>query len=278
MQLTDIQRIFNRATILTLSKKKLLLVSLVLAFCGLLVVFFRGLAMHAGYWVTLSLTFIPVFLCTGILLSVGILLTRIYHNEVKDQDVKYGDVLAKSWEVIIGASYFAIPIILSYLLLWMTLGIFMLLQEIPGVGKFFMAILSFAPFLLNLSSLLLCVFALLVLYFITPVVALKGVNRMQIANILTKRLKGDVFSNLLLGLVAILPLVFFILILVLAAFLTESACVSCDGAVYNTVHSFFMMLPFAIVLSPAVIFFFNFAAEAHVLMKSEELKAKEQKD
>lgn len=272
MHLIDIQRTFNRALILTFSKKKLLLVSIILALCGLLVIFFRSLAMHAGYWVTLSLTFIPVFLCSGILLSAGILLIRIYHDEVKQKEVRYRDVLARSWEVIIGASYFAIPIILSYLLLWMMLGIFIMLKEIPAVGSFFMAILSFAPFLLNLSSIMLCLFALLVLYFITPLVALKGVNRMQLAQDLTKRLKGDAFCNLLLGLIAIFPLVFFIIILSLAAFLTESICDACSNPLYATVHAFFVMVPFAIMLSPAVIFFFNFAAEAHVLMKQKNAK------
>lgn len=267
MQLSDVQRIFNRALVLTFSRKKLVLVSIILALCGLLVVFFRGLAIHAGYWIMLSLTFIPVFLCTGILLSAGIWLTRIYHDEVKNKPIRYRDVLANSWEVIIGASYFAIPIILSYLLLWMTLGIFILLKEIPGVGPFFMAILAFAPFLLNLSSLLLCLFALLVLYFITPLVALKGVNRMQSAQLLTQRLKGDVFCNLLLCLVAVLPLIFCIILLFTAAFLTESMCDACGSPVYTIVHSFFIMIPFAVMLSPAVVFFFNFAAEAHVLMR-----------
>lgn len=270
MHLTDIQRIFNRALVLTFSKKKLALVSIILALCGLLVLFFRSLAMHAGYWINLSLMFIPVFLCTGVLLSAGILITRIYHDEVKHKEVIYKEVLARSWEVIIGASYFAIPIILSYLLLWMTLGIFILLKEIPGLGQFFMAILSFAPFLINLSSLLLCVFALLMLYLITPVVALKGINRMQLAESVAKRLKSDVFCNLLLGIIAIMPLVFFVALLSLAVFLTESICDPCDNSLFAVVRSFFVMIPFAVMLSPAVIFFFNFAAEAHVLMRGQK--------
>ncbi|MBA3602428.1 MAG: hypothetical protein H0W50_02020 [Parachlamydiaceae bacterium] len=272
MQLSDIQRIFNRALILTFSKKKLAMVSIILALCGLLIVFFRGLAIHAGNWIMLSLTFIPVFLCSGILLSAGIWLTRIYHDEVKNKAIKYRDVLLNSWEVIIGASYFAIPIILSYLLVWMTLGIFILLKEIPGVGKFFMAILAFAPFLLNLSSLLLCLFALLVLYFVTPLVALKGVNRIQSAQLLTLRLKGDVFCNIVLGLVAVLPLIFCAILLLTAAFITESMCEVCESPVYTIVHSFFIMIPFAVMLSPAVIFFFNFAAEAHVFMREKQVE------
>lgn len=267
MDLADIQHTFNRALLLTFSKKKLMFVSVILALCGLLVVFFRGLSMHAGYWVNLSLMFIPVFLCTGMLLSAGILLIRIYHDEVKHKEVRYREVLARSWEVIIGASYFAIPIILSYLILWMILGIFMLLQEIPSIGTIFMATLSFAPFLINLSSLLLCLFALLVLFFVTPIVALRGINRIKMAQILTKRLKSDVFCNLILGLVAILPLIFFITLLTFATFLTEAMCGNCNSSIFAILHSFFLMIPFAVMLSPAIIFFFNFAAEAHVLMK-----------
>lgn len=266
MQLSDIQLLFNRAFKLTFCKKKLLMVSIILALCGLLVVFFRGLAQFANYWVVQSLTFIPLFLCAGILLSAGILLIRIYHDEIKGRPVKYRDLLANSWEIIIGASYFAIPIILSYLILWMAMGIFILLEEIPGIGSFFMAILAFGPFLLNLGSLLLCLLSLMMLYFITPVVALKGTNRIQLANILARRLQADIFSNLLLGLVALLPLIFSLGMLISAVFLTETICVTCEKAPYNVLQGFFIMIPFAAMLSPAVVFFFNFAAESHVMM------------
>src|SRR6476620_1407608 len=101
MQLIDIQRTFNRALLLTFSKRKLILTSVILAFCGLLMIFFHSLSMHAGYLFTLSLTFIPLFLCSGLLLSAGILLIRIYHDEVKKKEVRYRDVVARSWEVII---------------------------------------------------------------------------------------------------------------------------------------------------------------------------------
>src|SRR5208337_2873553 len=106
----------------TFSKKKFLFVFSLLVLSGLLVVFFRGLALHAGQWVQLSLTFLPIFICSGILLSMGILLIRMYHDEVKQRDVNFWNTLSRSWEVVIGASYFALPIIFSYLLLWMLMG------------------------------------------------------------------------------------------------------------------------------------------------------------
>jgi hypothetical protein len=196
MNLSEIQFTFNRALSLTFQKKKLLLVFTVLALCGLLVVFFRALAINAGQWVLMSLTFLPIFLCTGMLLSLGIILVRAYHDEIKKKPFELKQIFASSWELVLGASYFTVPIILCYLLLWMLLGIFFLLKEIPGVGDFFAVILAFAPFLINLGTILLGILNLSMLFFVTPVIALNGLNRIRVSQIIGKRLKGDPFSNL----------------------------------------------------------------------------------
>jgi len=270
MTLNDIQFIFNRALSQSFSRKKLLLTFVILALCGVLIVFFRGLAVNANQWVLMSLTFLPIFLCAGVLLSTGIFLIRIYHDEIKKKTVSYRDVLAKSWEIIIGASYFSIPIILSYLLLWMLLGIFVLLKEIPGgIGEFFGVIFAFGPFLINLGSLVLCLLNLSMLFFISPVIALKGFNRITVSQTLVRRLKGDIFSNFFLGAIASLPLIFILALLTLSAFLTGAICYHCERPVHNVLQWFFIMIPFVAVLSPAVVFFFNFAAESHVLIMRE---------
>lgn len=267
MNLTDIQFIFNRAASLTFCKRKLLFVSVVLLLCGLLVVFFRGLSIEANNWVILSLSFLPVFLCSGILLSTGIILVRIYHDEIKKGHVNYWQVISKSWDLLIGASYFTIPIILCYLLLWMLLGIFFLLNEIPVAGHFFGVILSFGPFLINLGSLVLCVLSIAILYFLAPVIALRGVNRMAVSQVVVSRVKKDLFTNIFLALVATFPLLFFVMLLTLAAFLTGSVCFTCESPLHTILQWFFIMIPFTVLLSPAVVFFFNFAAESHVLLQ-----------
>lgn len=277
MNLSEIRFVFNRALSLSFSKKKNFLMFILLALCGLMVVFFQGLAIHAGQWIMLSLTFMPFFLCAGVLFSGGIMLIRIYHDEVKKKTTRYRDVLDKSWEVMIGASYFSIPIILSYLFLWMVLGIFLLLKEIPGIGEIFGVILAFGPFLLNLGTLILCVFTLGILFFATPVIALNGLNRIRISQILVKRFKEDIFSNLVLVTIALLPLAFFSGLLTLAAFLTEALCYACENPLHNVLQSFFIMIPFTFLLSPAVVFFFNFAAESHVLY-SKRLKTFRQQE
>src|SRR5437588_5182699 len=104
MDFNSIGYIFNRALALSFSKKKMLTVFCILALTGVLIVFFRGLSLHAGEWVQLSLTFLPIFICTGIFLSTGIFLIRVYHDEVKNRGENYKDILVNSWEMMIGAS------------------------------------------------------------------------------------------------------------------------------------------------------------------------------
>jgi hypothetical protein len=267
MHLSQIQFIFNRAASLTFVKKKLLISSIVLAFCGLLVVFFRGLAVNASQWVLMSLTYLPFFLCAGVLLAMGIFLIRIYHDEVKQKPEAYSQVLSRSWETILGAAYFAVPMILSYLLLWILLGVFMLLKEISGFGEFFSVLLAFGPFLLNLGCLLLGIFSLGLLFFVAPIIAFKGLDRIAVTQLFVERLKRDLFSNLLLAAIALLPLVAISGMLLLAAFLTETVYYASESHLRNVLQWFFIMIPFTALLSPTVVFFFNFAAEAHVMMK-----------
>lgn len=266
MTFADLQLMFNRAAAYSFNKKKFLLIFTILVLCGVLVVFFRGLAVDANEWLLMSLTFLPIFLCTGILLSMGIFLIRVYHDEVKKKEINYSNILAKSWDIMIGASYFCIPIILSYLLLWMLLGVFFLLREIPGVGPFFSAILAFGPFLINLGSLILCVLSLAILFFVTPIIALKGLHSMQIAQTLSTRLKNDLFSNIVLVLIATFPLWVIVGFLSLAAWMTGSVCFACESPLHQILQWFFTMIPFTAVLTPVVVFFFNFAAESHILM------------
>lgn len=272
MNFDSVSFAFNRALSLTFSRKKMLIVFSLLALSGLLVVFFRGLALHAGEWVRLSLTFLPIFLCAGILLSIGIFLIRVYHHEVKQKGSSYWAILSDSWPVIIGASYFAVPIILGYLLLWILLGIFVLLKAIPLIGEFFSVILAFAPFLINLGTLILCVISLAMLFFLAPIIALKGISRELVFEHAIKRVEQDPLANFLLIITALIPLVLVLGLLTGAAFLTGSIYLGDVGPLQTVLRWFFIMVPFTAFLTPAVIFFFNFAAEAHVLMFKQFVK------
>lgn len=266
MEFADISFIFNRALSKTIERRKLLLVFVVSLLCGLMVVFFKGIALGAGSWTKKSLTFLPFFLCAGVMLSMGIMLIRIYHDEVKQKQVNYRDILAKSWEIIIGASYFSIPIILCYLLLWMLMGIFLLFEQVPLIGPIFNVILAFGPFLLNLGSVILCIFNVALLFYAAPALALKGLNGMWVSKSIVKKFKCDVFANILLALVASLPILSLLAVLSVAGMMSETSTVAITKPLFSTMRWVFIMVPFVACLTPAVIFFFNFSAEAHVLL------------
>jgi hypothetical protein len=270
MNFDALSLIFTRAWSLTLSKKKWLFVFSALVISGLLFICCRGLGLHAGQWVQLSLTFLPIFLCTGFLLPLGIVLIRIYHDEIKRREINYWQTISNSWPVIIGASYFAIPLILSYLLLWILLGVFVLLSEVPVVGESFGILLLFAPFLIHLATLVLCLLGVALLFFITPLIAFRGFESLTILKLAVKRLERDVLANLILVFMALVPVAIVIVLLSCTVMLTDSLCLECHTPVKTILSWFFMMIPFIAFLTPTVIFFFNFAAEAHVFMHKQK--------
>ena len=269
MTLTNLKKIFNRALLGCFSRSKWLFVFTVLALCGLLLVFFRALAGDTNQWMLLSSTFLPIFLSSGVLLATGIILIRLYHDEIKQKPASFRTVVSKSWEVLIGASYFCIPVLLTYLVLWVLLGVFVLLETVPYFGNFFGIVLAFAPFLINLCTLLLCVLNVAILFYVTPIVALKGMNRQMVSHTLAKKFQTDPFTNIALALIALLPILCFIGLLVLAVVLTGAICPECKELHHKVLQWVFIMLPFTALLAPAVVFFFNFAAESHVLIQKQ---------
>lgn len=272
MSLKELPLIFNRALEHTFDRSKWFFTFVVLAVCGVFVVFCRGLATHANPWIAMSLTFLPFFFCSGILLALGVVLIRSYHDQIKKKPVNYLEILSRSWEIALGAAYFTVPIILLYLILWILLGLFLLLRSIPGLGDFFSVILAFAPFIINAATLFLAGCVIGLLFFVSPVIALKGLSRTLISQVLVRRFTGDLYRNLALFKIAMLPLVFYVGFLLLSLFMTGSLCAGCDDPVHSTLEGFFIMVPFTALLAPAVIFFFNFAAEAHVLTQKNRVE------
>lgn len=272
MSFIDIQFIFNRALGWSFGKKKMCVVFTILSLCSLLEVFFRALSVNVGSWLGMSLVFFPLFICIGILLSAGIFLIRLYHDEIKSKNIPYRDVFIKSWEIILGGSYFSIPLILAYLLLWMILGFFMLLRELPGIGDFFGVVLAFGPFLMNLGALLLVILGVVILFFVTPIVALNGYSRTRTIEMVAERVRSDPFSNLMLGLIAIAPIFLVSILLAIAWLLTTVICFTCSTPEHTVLQSFFMMIPCAAILSPPLLFFFNFAAESHIFLQKQNIK------
>lgn len=267
MQYSDLQQMFNRAADRTLNRSKWLLTSGILSLCGLLVLFFQALALKAGDWLAMSALFLPIFLCGGVLLSLGIVLIRAYHHEIKQKEFTYKELLKASWKIVLGAAYFCVPILLIYLLMWVLMGFFLLLKAIPLLGGVFGVLFVFAPFLLNLGSLILCLLSAAILFFITPLVALRSIDPVHVSQVVMERVRRDLFGNVLVMLIALLPLACTLILLSLAVSLTGTFYLAPEGEVSYVLSWFLIMIPFIAVLSPSIIFFFNFAAEGHVKMR-----------
>lgn len=264
---SDLQRIFDRAAQQTMDLRRLAFTFAFLAAGGLIVLFCRSVALHTGTFVAISLAFMPFFLCAALLLGGGIILVRLYHDTIKRRKVSYAETLARSWPLMMGASYFSIPVILGYLVLWMLLGLFYLLKEIPYLGEFFSVVLIFGPFLLNVGSLVLCMINIGMLFFLTPVIALRGINRLHISQMLMRRFSTDLLSHLMLLAVALLPAIMTLGVLHYGLWLTGIAGFVSTGTIQSQLQWFFLMIPYTACLAPATVFFFNFATESHVLMQ-----------
>lgn len=265
MKWADIERSFSRAVAFSFSRKKMMLTFPILVLCGILIVFCRAVAYGASDWIAMSLAFLPILLSSGVLLALGVLLIRIHIHEVKGLHLSFRRLIAGSVDLIMGTSYLSIPPIMAYLFLWIALGLFFLLGEIPGVGEFFSVVLAFGPFLLIFGSLLLCLFNLGLLFFVAPAAAFQPFNkRLTLAKRVLALFQGRILSSVALFFLALVPIALIAGLLVLSALLTNSAA---EKPLSIAIEWFFIMLPFAAVLTPAVIFFFNFAAESYQLLQ-----------
>jgi len=273
MKWTAVEQAFSRAMIHSFSRKKILLAFPVLVLCGILIVFCRAVAFDANGWVAMSLTFLPILLSSGILLALGVLLIRIHMHEVKGLHLGFRRLIAGSVDLIMGTSYLSIPPILVYLFLWMALGFFFLLGEIPGIGSFFSVVFAFGPFLLIFSSLLLCLFNLGLLFFVAPAAAFAPLRRTSLAQRVLLRLRSSLLSSIALFLLALVPIILVCGLLSLSALLT-SVHIATDRSLAVAIEWFFIMIPFAALLTPTVIFFFNFAAESYQLLQPQSSTCK----
>jgi len=264
----EMEKIFNRSILFSFTKKKGALVFPILVLCGILIVFCRAIAYQSSGWIAMSMTFLPIFLSSGILLALGVFLIRIYYHEVKNLKMDYKRILSTSWDLLVGTSYISLPIIIVYLLLWVVFGIFLLLKEIPGIGPVIGVFLSFAPYLIILSSLVLALFTIALLFYVTPRVGLAQTKRrFKIKEFYTSMHK-HLFSHLVHLLVALIPILFIVGLLTLAAVITDISYVVDNHILSIALKWFFIMLPFCAFLTPAVVFFFNFAAESYNKLKN----------
>jgi hypothetical protein len=265
MNLRSFEKLFQTAWV-SIDKRKYLLVFFTLCLCGLVAVFSRVLSIGSGKWVILSLSFLPIFLSTSLLFSLGVFLVNLYDSEQRGESFSLHKIFIKSLKPIVSVCYITLPLFLIYLLAWLVLGVFFLLKEIPGIGDLMGVFLSFGPFILILASLFLAFLNVAFLFFLTPQIALKENLNLKLWKDLGISLKRNMLLSISFLFISALPIVFILSFLIGAAFLTKMSYFSSINPLFVGLQWFFLMLPFNALLTPFVVFFFNFATETHFLL------------
>ena len=263
----NLEKYFAEAAFRIFSKRKLLLTFATLALSGILTVFCRALAAGTSPWVSLSMIFLPILLSCGLFLALGTLLVQIYRSEVKSVPLSLKQLLSGSIDTMLGTSYLSLPPVLIYLLLWIVLGFFILLKEIPFIGSFFNIIFAFGPFLLIFCSMVLCLFNLFLLFFIAPAAAQVAERRFDLAKQVGKNVLANPLLALKLFMIALIPAFMIGAMLGLSVWATQLSFSVEGPALALALEWFFVMLPFAAVMTPAVIFFFQFSSESYYLLQ-----------
>ena len=266
MHFSDIEVMFNRAWSRVFDKKKLLFLFFTLLICGTLFVMSHTLASMVGVWVKLVLYFLPGFFISGVMLALGIFFARVYYGEMRSQMVRYSEVLLSSLKLLINVIQVALPFMVVYLAIWIVMGIFYLLREIPYVGESIGVILSFAPVVLILSSLFLVGLSLFTLFYVTPHIAFKKESETFVDTI-KGVLKESLFSQVVLFFIALSPMLLMGVLLGVSGAIAQVGLVETHSVLKTGMQSFFMMLPFAAALTPIMLFFFNFSVESYNLTK-----------
>jgi len=270
---TSVERAIYRAFFFSYSKKNFLLTFPALVLCGSLVVFCWTFAQSANAWIAMNLIFLPLFLSTALLLALGSMLVKVYYMEVKGLSLNLKRLLSGCTDLMLKTSFLCIPPLLIYLLLWVVLGFFFLLKAIPGVGSFFSVIFSFAPFFLIFGSLLLLLLSLGLLFFVPPLAAFKKLKRIALVKKALETFKQHPLKAIFCLLIALLPTVFLCLLLGISAHFTNISFSLSSNPLALGMSWFFMMIPFAFILSFGVNFFFHFAFESFLLLQSQQQEA-----
>lgn len=268
----QLEKSFNNAMKKAFMKKKLLFSAPFLVLCGLIFVLAQTISISCGSWLKIFLVFIPLFLSFGILLACGVVLIKSYDQESQKKESNFKKIIYQSLQMILNIVYLCLPFIFVYIVIWIALGVFYLIKMIPILGAIITPIFAFIPFLLILSLILLTLVCLFFLFFATPDIALKSGLKTIVIRQTFHRLKKNFFLDGIYFIVAVIPFCISFLILYFASSIAAQVFFNSPSEIIYAFQSLFMMIPFAIFLSPGLIFFFNFSSEYFLLDVNEDLE------
>ncbi len=267
MTLKDVAQMFNRAFAHAFGKGKFFVLFITLFLSGLVFLVFQGIASYAAPWFQLPLKVIPLFVIFGLVMAAGTLMILVYDQELNGKTPSVSKSAWHAWDTLFKASYLALPLLFAFLLFWVVVGIFLLLKAIPYLGTLFGVVLAFIPYLLNFATLLLFLLSLFALFFVAPHLARR--EKIELSSV-SHRLRENLFINLLFLGIAYLPVWIVWKFVMKAATMTYQLFSVGEGAVETALQSIFVLLPIAAIMTPAALFFFNFAHEAALISESLE--------
>ena len=270
MKFYDLEKVLKRAFKHSFQLKKIFFAYPFLFLCGLAVVLFRSIAFAATNWIVFSLIFVPIFFSISIFSILGVLLCKIYYNEVKNQKNSYIEIFKKSTLNIVDSLQITIPPFLIFLIFNLIFGLLVMIKEIPHIGSFIGSSISFLPFLLVLLTIVICIISILALFFATPGLSIKTQNKMVVLKKAYDDFKKDLFVNIVNFLIGISAGLLAFLILFISIKLTK-LCFVIPMDIYNIALQWLsIMTLFVLFLTPFVIFFFNFSMEIYNFIQTKD--------
>ena len=262
-----IEQAVNRAISNLGEKYKILMTGAILLIGGLLTAFFATFSTFATSQMQKSLFLIPGFITLGLLLSLGSLICKLYLEEVKRNKVHLIPTFKTIWVRLLGATYFSIPFLAAFAVLWITIGLFELFTLIPYIGPLLSSLFAFIPFVINIGLYLLVLGGVFALFLLSPLMATEvKMDKSLIKKVLGHLLKNP-YKNSLNFLIAIIP----ILILGSLGYLAMQLCTFCS----HDVHPLLMLLqnisfaiPFTALFLFPTIFFFQYSIESYLMIEN----------
>ncbi|MFZ4773126.1 MAG: hypothetical protein ACOYK9_03960 [Chlamydiia bacterium] len=252
----ELEEMCKRAFAASLNREKILLAYPVLLLASLISVFMLAVLHNAHDWVIFGAISVPIYLSLGLLGSLAVFIHRIYYHELKGETVNYKDILKASFNRMLNGVFFALPLVIVHLLLWLLLGLFLLVGSIPYVGPIIAVILAMLPFAFMTIMTVIPLLTFFALFYGSSYFAFD------------LKVDFDSFKEqplTIIGhfLIAALPLLIGGALLGGIYLVTMHLFGVANNVIALSLQRLFLLVPFSFYLTPLVLFFFHFGLESY---------------
>ncbi len=275
--LGELEVMLSRSWRYVFSVKKLVMTALFLLAILTIFAFCQILSLTAGKWMQISLFFLPVFVSAGFMMALAIFACKIYWRQIKGKTQDYKALVRRSWELFLASSFVSVPLFLVYIGIWALLGIFYLIKEIPLLGGFLGALLSFGPFLLIFLTLALTVATLILLFIAPPALALESKD-----SFFWRRLLGRIASFFptytILFIIGVVPLLLVVALLATSWVMTDYLYFESVTPLLRSFQYIILEIPIALFMTIPFLFFVHFSFESHLYLVRRQKELVHQQD